>query len=111
MHVMTDSIPADHGPGMLDLDQLNIIASAESRQHLLDTAEQFRTAACDVIGRRVDLDSEQELQAVLFDELGLPPRPGRATDTATLHALRDEHPHLFLTHLLAYRSFRSAAAR
>ncbi|WP_433714979.1 hypothetical protein ACQP2U_13670 [Nocardia sp. CA-084685] len=44
---------------------LGIIASAESREHLLDTAEQFRAAAYDVIGRTVDLDSERELQAVL----------------------------------------------
>ncbi|WP_433713413.1 hypothetical protein ACQP2U_03810 [Nocardia sp. CA-084685] len=108
---MTDSFRAFDDSALLDFGKLGIIASAESREHLLDTADQFRAAAYDVIGRTVDLDSERELQVVLFDELGLPPTPGRATDTATLYALRDKKSHLFLTHLLAYRSIRAAATR
>ncbi|MFJ9364115.1 hypothetical protein ACIRRA_06835 [Nocardia sp. NPDC101769] len=103
---MTDLISIDAGPVTGNLDDLN----AERHQQLLDTAAQFRAAACRTIGRLVDLDSEPDLQTVLFDELGLPQSPDRATDTAALYALRDEHPHLFLTHLLAYRAIRAVSA-
>ncbi|MEU6587401.1 hypothetical protein [Nocardia sp. NPDC046763] len=101
--VVTELVLADASPMLLDLDDLG----AERHRHLLDTAAHFHAAACRVIGRLVDLDSETDLQAVLFDELDLPQTPDRATDTAALYALRDEHPHLFLTHLLAYRAIRA----
>jgi DNA polymerase I-like protein with 3'-5' exonuclease and polymerase domains len=114
MHVMTDFIPIHDCPVKLDprIDAdpywpvLAATAVAESRQELLETGERFRSAAYEVIGHSVDFNSEQDLQAVLFDELGLPPTPGHATDSATLYALRDEHPHPFLDHLLVYRAIR-----
>ncbi|MTE12094.1 DNA polymerase family A protein [Nocardia aurantiaca] len=93
----------DAGAVTGNLDDLG----AERRRQLLDTAAQFRAAACRTIGRPVDLDSESDLRTVLFDELGLPPTPGHATDTTALYVLRDEHPHSFLTYLLAYRAIRA----
>lgn len=103
---MTDLTSTDAGSATLDFDDLD----EERRWHLLDTAAQFRAAACRLIGRPVDLDSERDLRMVLFDELGLPPTRGYATDTAALYTLRDEHPHLFLTHLLAYRAIGAVSA-
>ncbi|WP_157117656.1 hypothetical protein [Nocardia vaccinii] len=104
---MTDSTST--GPGSVtrepdDVDDLG----EERRRQLLDAAAHFHSAACQLIGRPVDLDSGQELQKVLFEELGLPPTPGYTTDTSALYALRDEHPHLFVTYLLAYRAVSAA---
>jgi len=104
---MSDFIPIHSGPMVVDID--NVEAVKAGRRDLLDRAEYHRNAAYDLIGKVVPLESQYHLQVVLFDELALPPTPGYATDTATLYALRDEHPHPFLDHLLMYRALRAAA--
>lgn len=77
--------------------------SSLERHHLLQEAASHHRAACEAIGRDVDLYSEMELQPILFEELELPPTPDRRTDTESLSQLRG-HPTIpFVEHLLAYR--------
>jgi DNA polymerase-1 len=60
-----------------------------------------------VIGREVNLGSPKQLQAVLFDELGLPKtkkiKSGYTTDADALTNLLAQTGHPFLEHLLRHR--------
>ncbi len=60
-----------------------------------------------VIGREVNLGSPKQLQAVLFDELGLPKtkknKTGYTTDADALTSLLASTGHPFLEHLLRHR--------
>src|SRR3954471_18739117 len=61
----------------------------------------------DVIGREVNLGSPKQLQAVLFDELGLPKtkknKTGYTTDADALTWLLEQTGHPFMEHLLRHR--------
>ncbi|MEV6336214.1 hypothetical protein AB0M12_16005 [Nocardia vinacea] len=104
---MSDFIPIHGGPMVVDIDNLEVLEAGWP--DLLDRAEYHRNVAYELIGKIIPLESQRHLQMVLFDDLALPPTPGYATDTATLYALQDEHPHPFLDHLLMYRALRAAA--
>jgi len=64
-------------------------------------------AAYEVLGKQVNLGSPKQLQAVLFDELGMPKtkktRTGWTTDADALASLFEKTEHPFLAHLLAHR--------
>ncbi len=73
-------------------------------------ADQVRAAAekaYAVLGRQVNLGSPKQLQAVLFDELGMPKtkrtKTGWTTDADALAALYERTGHPFLAHLLEHR--------
>ena len=60
-----------------------------------------------VIGKEINLGSPKQLQAVLFDELGMPKtkrtKTGYTTDAEALQALFIKTEHPFLLHLLRHR--------
>ncbi len=64
-------------------------------------------AAFEVLGHEVNLGSPKQLQAVLFDELGMPKtrktKSGYTTDAEALAGLYEKTEHPFLGHLLAHR--------
>ena len=64
-------------------------------------------AAFAVLGHEVNLGSPKQLQAVLFDELGMPKtrktRTGYTTDADALQTLYEKTGHQFLAHLLEHR--------
>jgi DNA polymerase-1 len=73
-------------------------------------ADSVRAAANDayeVIGREINLGSPKQLQAVLFDELGMPKtkrtKTGYTTDADALVGLYEKTEHPFLQHLLRHR--------
>jgi DNA polymerase I len=73
-------------------------------------ADGVRAAAADaydVIGREINLGSPKQLQAVLFDELGMPKtkrtKTGYTTDADALQGLFEKTEHPFLQHLLRHR--------
>lgn len=73
-------------------------------------ADSVRDAASDayeVIGREINLGSPKQLQAVLFDELGMPKtkrtKTGYTTDADALQTLLEKTEHPFLQHLLRHR--------
>ncbi|HEX2892727.1 MAG TPA: DNA polymerase I [Marmoricola sp.] len=73
-------------------------------------AEAVRGAAADaygVIGKEINLGSPKQLQAVLFDELGMPKtkrtKTGYTTDADALQGLFEKTEHPFLAHLLRHR--------
>ena len=73
-------------------------------------ADAVRAAASDayeVIGREINLGSPKQLQAVLFDELGMPKtkrtKTGYTTDADALQGLFEKTEHPFLQHLLRHR--------
>lgn len=110
IHFMTDAISTDSGSIAREPDDIDGLGE-EVPRYLPDVGAHFRSAAWRLIGRPADLDSGHELQTVLFEELGLPSTPGYTTDTSALFALREEHSHLFLMYLLAYRVVSAAALR
>ena len=75
----------------------------EFGDQIRDAAE----AAYSVIGQQINLGSPKQLQAVLFDELGMPKtkktKTGYTTDADALQSLFDKTGHPFLEHLLAHR--------
>jgi len=75
----------------------------EFGDQIRDAAE----AAYSVIGQQINLGSPKQLQAVLFDELGMPKtkktKTGYTTDADALQTLFDKTGHPFLEHLLAHR--------
>jgi DNA polymerase-1 len=81
------------------LEALEAHFAAEVR----DAAEQ----AFAVIGKEINLGSPKQLQAVLFDELGMPKtkrtKTGYTTDADALQALYVKTEHPFLLHLLRHR--------
>ncbi len=75
-----------------------------------DFAAGVRDAAAEahaVIGREFNLGSPKQLQAILFDELGLPKtkriKTGYTTDAEALASLYDQTAHPLLEHLLRHR--------
>lgn len=60
-----------------------------------------------VLGRQINLGSPMQLQAVLFDELGMPKtrrtKTGYTTDAESLEGLFAKTEHPFLAHLLRHR--------
>jgi DNA polymerase-1 len=86
----------------VDMAQLSELQSDFAHQ-IRDAAE----AAYEVIGKQINLGSPKQLQAVLFDELGMPKtkrtKTGYTTDADALQSLFDKTGHPFLQHLLAHR--------
>ncbi len=86
----------------IDVAHLDVL-HAEFTERMLAAAQE----AYDVIGREVNLGSPKQLQAVLFDELGMPKtkktKTGYTTDADALQSLFAKTEHPFLAHLLAHR--------
>ncbi len=86
----------------VDLDYLHRLHSDFDAAVVAAEADAFA-----VLGRQINLGSPVQLQAVLFDELGMPKtrrtKTGWTTDAESLETLfaRTEHP--FLAHLLRHR--------
>ncbi|MGY1793802.1 DNA polymerase I [Geodermatophilus sp. SYSU D00525] len=110
----------DHLLGDLELPLTRVLARMEQRGIAVDTdlltelqrefAEGVAAAAAEayaVIGREINLGSPKQLQAVLFDELGLPKtkkiKSGYTTDADALTSLLASTGHPFLEHLLRHR--------
>jgi len=72
-----------------------------------DSVREAATDAYEVIGREINLGSPKQLQAVLFDELGMPKtkrtKTGYTTDADALVGLYEKTEHPFLQHLLRHR--------
>jgi DNA polymerase-1 len=85
-----------------DLDHL---AALESR--LGAGVKDAAAAAYAVVGREFNLGSPKQLQAILFDELGLPKtkkiKTGYTTDSDALQWLQVQSDHPLLEHLLRHR--------
>jgi DNA polymerase-1 len=89
-----------------DASELSALDTGQTRDLHSAFANRVNVTACaayEVIGKHIDLGSDQELQMVLFDELGLPSTGGNSTDTAALESLYRQTGHPFLAHLLAHR--------
>ncbi|NLT30891.1 MAG: DNA polymerase I [Propionibacterium sp.] len=93
------------------MERTGIAADAD---YLADLESQFdarvRTAeaqAYEVLGKQINLGSPKQLQAVLFDELGMPKtrrtRTGYTTDADALQGLYAKTEHPFLARLLEHR--------
>ncbi len=110
----------DHLLGRIELPLTRVLAAMEYRGIAADLdflhdlqkefAEGVAAAAAEcyaVIGREVNLGSPKQLQAVLFDELGLPKtkknKTGYTTDAEALTSLLAATGHPFLEHLLRHR--------
>ncbi|MGK5172607.1 DNA polymerase I [Geodermatophilus sp. CPCC 205761] len=106
--------------GAIELPLTRVLAAMEYRGIAADLpflqglqrefAEGVADAAAEcyaVIGREVNLGSPKQLQAVLFDELGLPKtkkiKSGYTTDAEALTSLLASTGHPFLEHLLRHR--------
>jgi len=106
--------------GGIELPLTRVLAAMEYRGIAVDLdflhdlqkefAEGVAAAAAEcyaVIGREVNLGSPKQLQAVLFDELGLPKtkknKTGYTTDADALTSLLASTGHPFLEHLLRHR--------
>ena len=87
---------------------------AVDAEHLADLQSRFagevKAAAQEayaVVGREFNLGSPKQLQAILFDELGLPKtkriKTGYTTDADALQALYAQTEHPLLAHLLRHR--------
>jgi DNA polymerase I len=110
----------DHLLGEVELPLTRVLAAMEYRgiaadlDFLHDLQREFADGVADaaaecfaVIGREVNLGSPKQLQAVLFDELGLPKtkkiKSGYTTDADALTSLLASTGHPFLEHLLRHR--------
>jgi DNA polymerase I len=104
----------------LELPLTRVLAAMEARGIAADVdylralqrefAEGVSAAAAEcyaVIGREVNLGSPKQLQAVIFDELGLPKtkknKTGYTTDAGTRTWLFEQTGHPFMEHLLRHR--------
>jgi DNA polymerase-1 len=71
------------------------------------TIDAASSAAFDIIGKEINLGSPKQLQAVLFEDLGLPKtkkiKTGYSTDADALNDLFAKTGNEFLVQLLAYR--------
>ncbi|MEI8126216.1 MAG: DNA polymerase I [Actinomycetota bacterium] len=93
----------------IELPLLKVLASMEARgifvdrKMLTEIAEGFATEVSQLdneiqvlVGHEFKVNSPQQLQKVLFEELGLSPgkkiKTGYSTDAATLEGLRGQHP-------------------
>jgi len=110
----------DHLLGGMELPLTQVLAAMEHRgiaadlDFLHELQKEFAaqvTEAADeayaVIGKEINLGSPKQLQAVLFDELGLPKtkknKTGYTTDADALTSLLASTGHPFLEHLLRHR--------
>ncbi|MGY1738761.1 DNA polymerase I [Geodermatophilus sp. SYSU D00684] len=110
----------DHLLAGMELPLTRVLARMELRGIAVDTdlltelqrefAEGVAAAAAEayaVIGREINLGSPKQLQAVLFDELGLPKtkkiKSGYTTDADALTGLLAQTGHPFLEHLMRHR--------
>jgi len=110
----------DHLLGDIELPLTRVLARMEFRgiaadlDFLHELQTEFATAVADaaqeayaVIGKEINLGSPKQLQAVLFDELGLPKtkkiKSGYTTDADALTSLLASTGHPFLEHLLRHR--------
>lgn len=86
----------------VDMDRLT-----ELREEYDSSVHQAEQAAYAVLGKQINLGSPKQLQAVLFDELGMPKtrrtKSGYTTDAEALEGLFAKTEHPFLAHLLAHR--------
>jgi DNA polymerase-1 len=106
--------------GGIELPLTRVLAALEYRgvavdvEYLQTLQREFADAVADaaaecyaVIGREVNLGSPKQLQAVLFDELGLPKtkknKTGYTTDADALTWLLEQTGHPFMEHLLRHR--------
>src|SRR5829696_5429573 len=106
--------------GGIELPLTRVLAAMEYRgiaadvDYLQNLQREFAEAVSDaaaecfaVIGREVNLGSPKQLQAVLFDELGLPKtkknKTGYTTDADALTWLLEQTGHPFMEHLLRHR--------
>jgi len=96
---------------LADMERVGVAVDDERLAALeADFAAQVRAAADEayaVIGKEINLGSPKQLQAVIFDELGMPKtkrtKTGYTTDADALQALFAKTEHPFLQHLLAHR--------
>ncbi|MBW8751014.1 MAG: DNA polymerase I [Propionibacteriales bacterium] len=96
---------------LVGMEQVGIAVDQELLTDLeSEFADAVREAANDayeVIGREINLGSPKQLQAVLFDELGMPKtkrtKTGYTTDADALVGLFEKTEHPFLQHLLRHR--------
>ncbi|WP_369137763.1 DNA polymerase I [Modestobacter versicolor] len=110
----------DHLLGDIELPLTRVLAAMEFRgiaadlDSLHELQQEFATAVADaaqeayaVIGKEINLGSPKQLQAVIFDELGLPKtkkiKSGYTTDADALTSLLASTGHPFLEHLLRHR--------
>ncbi|MEU2349387.1 DNA polymerase I [Modestobacter sp. NPDC049651] len=110
----------DHLLGEIELPLTRVLARMEQRgiaadlDFLHELQQEFAAAVADaaqeayaVIGKEINLGSPKQLQAVLFDELGLPKtkkiKSGYTTDAEALTSLLASTGHPFLEHLLRHR--------
>lgn len=120
---LEDELAAQEATGLLhgvELPLMNVLAGMErlgiavdadrlDRLHTdFDTRVQAAaSAAYEVLGHEVNLGSPKQLQAVLFDDLGMPKtrktRTGYTTDADALQTLFEKTEHPFLAHLLEHR--------
>jgi len=92
-----------------DLEQTGIAVRREVLEEMSDSlGDRMRDARSEIYaaaGHEFNLDSPKQLQAVLFDELGLPKtkrmKTGYSTDAAELNRIADTHP--IVEPLLEYR--------
>ncbi|TFV66758.1 UNVERIFIED_ORG: DNA polymerase I [Bacillus sp. AZ43] len=106
--------------GQIELPLTRVLAAMEYRgiaadlDFLHDLQKEFSDAVSAaaaecyaVIGREVNLGSPKQLQAVIFDELGLPKtkknKTGYTTDADALMWLFEQTGHPFMEHLLRHR--------
>ncbi|MDO5676559.1 MAG: DNA polymerase I [Propionibacteriaceae bacterium] len=93
------------------MERLGIAVDVDRLQALRDEFDRAvldaQQAAYDVLGHEVNLGSPTQLQAVLFDELGMPKtrrtKSGYTTNAEALEQLFEKTEHPFLGHLLAHR--------
>ncbi|WP_138758443.1 DNA polymerase I [Modestobacter altitudinis] len=110
----------DHLLGDIELPLTRVLAAMEHRgiaadlDFLHELQKEFAAEVADaaqeayaVIGKEINLGSPKQLQAVLFDELGLPKtkknKTGYTTDADALTSLLASTGHPFLEHLLRHR--------
>jgi DNA polymerase-1 len=110
----------DHLLTDIELPLTRVLAAMEHRgiavdlDFLHELQQEFAAAVADaaqeayaVIGKEINLGSPKQLQAVLFDELGLPKtkknKTGYTTDADALTSLLASTGHPFLEHLLRHR--------
>jgi DNA polymerase-1 len=110
----------DHLLGEIELPLTHVLAAMERRgiavdlDSLHELQQEFAAGVAEaaeeayaVIGKEINLGSPKQLQAVLFDELGLPKtkknKTGYTTDAEALTSLLASTGHPFLEHLLRHR--------
>ncbi|WP_028658760.1 DNA polymerase I [Nocardioides insulae] len=122
-HALSEQVEASGGARLLaevELPLLRLLAQLEGvgvavdadhleqlERHFAGEVKQAAEEAYAVIGKEINLGSPKQLQAVLFDELGMPKtkrtKTGYTTDADALQGLYVKTEHPFLLHLLRHR--------